>query len=57
MLNLKKSDRDEIVRALNGQMVLAPVGAILMQISQILMNLPEVPEPTADAEKPKEKKA
>lgn len=40
-LKLKKTDRDDIVRALQSQTVPAPVGMIIMQISQILMSLPE----------------
>jgi hypothetical protein len=50
MLNLNIQVRDEIVRVLQGQIVPAQSGAVLMQIANILSNL----KPVAEAEKPVE---
>jgi hypothetical protein len=41
MLKLENKTRDEIVRALQVQICPAEVGAVLMQIANILSGLPE----------------
>ena len=41
MLLLKEETRDEINRALQGQVVPAQVGALLIQVVGILQNLPK----------------
>ena len=51
MLQIEKQLRDDIVKALLGQVVPTTTGATLHQIAQLLSKLEEIKE-----EKPKEKK-
>lgn len=57
MLEIQKEVRDEVVKALQVQMVPAVTGAVLMQVVEILKALKEVKPKDLTEDKPVDKNA